>query len=107
MHFQTNGSHHTSELKSWITSALDPKLQGSILTALTLLLPRKETSFCLDLRHLQLAQLLQLLYLLNRDHVADLQRLHVTACTIAHSLQRLHNSFFALHLPALQTRILK
>src|SRR6516165_11419817 len=57
--------------------AVQPCAQGCELDQVVLLLGGEVVELALQLRHLQLAQLLELLHFLNADHVADLQRLHV------------------------------
>jgi hypothetical protein len=52
-----------------------------------LLLRRQVSELTLQLRHLQLPQLLELLHLLDADHVADLDRLHVPDRAVAERLE--------------------
>src|SRR6202162_4657525 len=86
---------------------VEPRAQRGELAQIVLLLRSQVSELTLELRHLQLPQLLELLHLLDADHVADLDRLHVPNRAVAERLELRECRFFTRKLRTLQPRRLK
>jgi hypothetical protein len=67
--------------------AVEPRSQRGELTQIVLLLRSQVSELALQLRHLQLPQFLELLHLLDADHIADLDSLHVPDGSVAQRLE--------------------